>query len=74
MILWMVRLYGFMIRANDPDNAFIKKHYDLFQKAYERHKEYIVDNLDPAKRIILFAMLWDLDKSREVVKVLYGLN
>ena len=74
VILWMVRLYGFMIRANDPDNAFIKKHYDLFQKAYERHKEYIVDNLDPAKRIILFAMLWDLDKSREVVKVLYGLN
>lgn len=37
----------------------------------EKYLRYILTNLKPFKRIILLAMLWDLEKGKEVVRM-YG--
>jgi len=64
----MIRLYTFTIRENDQNDEFIRKEYTRFQKQYEENAAFIIGRLKPLKRIILFAMLWDLDKAKEILK------
>lgn len=67
-VLWMIRLYTFTVRENDQNDEFIRKEYTRFQKQYEENAAFIIARLKPLKRIILFAMLWDLDKAKEILK------
>jgi len=70
LILWMVRIYWFMVLEKDKDVDYFRDHLSLFQEALERHRNYIIDNLDPIMRIVLYAILWDLNKGREIVNTL----
>ena len=70
LILWMVRLYTFAAR-DGLNIEFIKRNIALFENAFNKYREYILDKLEPEKRIVVFLMLWDIDKSRNILKDIY---
>lgn len=75
LVMWMIRVYTYTVKENDPDDAFIREQYTLFQSEAQKYLCYILPNLKPFKRMILLAMLWDLEKGKEVVRmdgVLHG--
>ena len=59
------------MKENDPNDTFIKEQYELFRSESQKYLRYILTNLKPFKRIILLAMLWDLEKGKKVVRM-YG--
>ena len=70
-VIWMIRNYKFPVLANEPDLSFLEEHLGLLEEAYKAHREYIYGMLPHMSKIILHAMLWDLEKGREVVKVIH---
>lgn len=69
LVMWMIRVYTYTVKENDPNDTFIKEQYELFQSESQKYLRYILTNLKPFKRIILLAMLWDLEKGKEVVRM-----
>lgn len=67
--MWMIRVYTYTVKENDPNDIFIKEQYELFQSESQKYLRYILTNLKPFKRMILIAMLWDLEKGKEVVRM-----
>lgn len=65
----MIRVYTYTVKENDSDDAFIREQYELFQSEAQKYLHYILPNLKPFKRMILLAMLWDLEKGKEVVRM-----
>ncbi len=54
---------------SDSDNVFVMEQYELFQSEAQKYLRYILPNLKQFKRMILLAMLWDLEKGKEVVRM-----
>lgn len=73
-VLWIIRMYTFTVREDDQDDGFIRKEYPRFRKQYEENAAFIIDRLKPLKRIILTAMLWDLDKGKEILKTIDAIS
>lgn len=71
LVMWMIRVYTYTVKENDPNDTFIKEQYELFRSESQKYLRYILTNLKPFKRIILLAMLWDLEKGKKVVRM-YG--
>ena len=69
LVMWMIRVYSYTVKENDPNDTFIKEQYELFQSESQKYLCYILTNLKPFKRMILLAMLWDLEKGKEVVRM-----
>ena len=69
LVMWMIRVYTYTVKENDPNDTFIKEQYELFQSESQKYLRYILTNLKPFKRMILIAMLWDLEKGKEVVRM-----
>lgn len=69
LVMWMIRVYTYTVKENDPNDTFIKEQYELFQSESQKYLCYILTNLKPFKRMILLAMLWDLEKGKEVVRM-----
>lgn len=67
-VLWMIRIYTFTVRENGYDYEFIRKRLPLLQKLYEENKLLLINQLKPKKRIVLFVMLWDIDKGKEILE------
>lgn len=67
-VLWMIRLYTYTVKEKDPDDGFIRKEYSRLQEQFEEHTAFIIGRLKPLKRVILFAMLWDLDRGKEILE------
>ncbi len=68
LVLWMVRIYTFMVMADDYEEKFYRERYELLVNAYKKNKEFIIKRLNYKKSAILFLILWDFNKCRKVIK------
>lgn len=70
LVLWMTRIFSYMVKAEDYNDNFFRQKYNLLAQVYTKYKEYIISKLELEKCIILFLILWDIDRARDVLKVL----
>ncbi|MDO4292591.1 MAG: glycosyltransferase [Eubacteriales bacterium] len=70
LVLWMIRIYTYTVKGVDPEDGFIKERMPMFCRLYEENPAFILERLKPLKRVILFIMLWDIEKGKEAVKKL----
>jgi len=70
LILWMIRNFFFSISDGATDLHFIEEQYELFKEAFTRHKAYITNELSPRDKVMLYAMLWDLNKAYNIVNAI----
>jgi len=67
-VLWMVRLYSYTVIENDSDDAFIRDRMPMLRSLCAEEESKITKLLKPEKKVILYAMLWDMDGARQVVR------
>lgn len=69
-VLWMVRIYTFMVSTDDYMEEFYRERYELLINVYKKNYEFIISRLKYKKSAILFLILWNFDKCRNVIKKL----
>ncbi len=73
LVMWMIRTYTFTVRANDTNDGYFKEYLDLFKTVFDRQSEYIAKKLSADRLMMAYAMMWDYEKGKDVVKLYYGL-
>ncbi len=74
LIMWMVRTYTFIVRGKEENDDYFTQYLDLFKKVFDRSRAYITAKLEEDRLMIAYAMMWNCEKGKEVVKIVYGLK